>query len=120
MRPSVERMQPPKSFFDEMLADGDGHRAPYRQYGGWFEGEDLARLRKKAADAENFFRRTGITFNVYGQQEAAERLIPFDIIPRIISAREWALLERGIEQRVRAINSFLHESEWLQIIPQFF
>src|SRR5690606_20777792 len=59
--------------------------------------------------SEAFFRRTGITFNVYGREEAAERLIPFDIIPRIISAREWARLERGIEQRVRAINAFLHD-----------
>jgi uncharacterized circularly permuted ATP-grasp superfamily protein len=67
------------------------------------------RLRKKSAEAEAFFRRTGITFNVYGQQEAAERLIPFDIVPRILSAREWTRLSRGIEQRVRAINAFLYD-----------
>ena len=96
-------------FFDEMLDDGNGRREPYNGYGVWFDNEDLGRLRKKATEAETFFRRTGITFNVYGQQEAAERLIPFDIIPRIVSAREWAKLERGIEQRVRAINAFLHD-----------
>ena len=102
-------MSSSERFFDEMLEDGGGHRAPYRQYGSWFDNEDIGRLRKKASEAEVFFRRTGITFNVYGQQDGDERLIPFDIIPRIISAREWARLERGIEQRVRAINAFLHD-----------
>ena len=63
----------------------------------------------KARDAENFFRRTGITFTVYGEEDASERLIPFDIVPRIISGREWARLSRGIEQRVRAINAFLYD-----------
>ncbi|MCB1385785.1 MAG: circularly permuted type 2 ATP-grasp protein [Nitratireductor sp.] len=84
-------------------------REPYRAYSDWFTGEDMARLKRKSAEAEAFFRRTGITFNVYGQQEATERLIPFDIVPRIISAAEWHRLERGIEQRVRAINAFLHD-----------
>jgi len=66
-------------------------------------------LRKKSTEAERFFRRTGITFNVYGADEADERLIPFDIVPRIISGREWAKLTKGIEQRVRAINAFLYD-----------
>ena len=73
------------------------------------EGEDLRDLRRKASEAETFFRRTGITFNVYGQAEADERLIPFDIVPRIIAAKEWARLSKGVEQRVRAINAFLHD-----------
>ena len=59
--------------------------------------------------AEAFFRRTGITFNVYGQSAAQERLIPFDLIPRIIANREWTKLSKGIEQRVRAINAFLYD-----------
>ena len=71
--------------------------------------EDLRDLQKKSAEAEGFFRRTGITFNVYGQTDADERLIPFDVVPRIISAREWARLTRGIEQRVHAINTFLYD-----------
>ncbi len=96
-------------FFDE-LGDAEGTpRPPYASYCGWFEGEDPKRLHRKAAEAEGFFRRTGITFNVYGQAEADERLIPFDIVPRIISGREWARLTRGIEQRVRAINAFLYD-----------
>jgi uncharacterized circularly permuted ATP-grasp superfamily protein len=102
-------MQDAPRFFDEMLGTSEAPRAPYAAYSGWFEGEDIRHLRKKAVDAETFFRRTGITFNVYGQAEADERLIPFDVVPRIISAREWARLTRGIEQRVRAINAFLHD-----------
>jgi hypothetical protein len=66
-------------------------------------------LRRKTEEADALFRRTGITFNVYGATEAEERLIPFDIVPRIIGAKEWARLSRGIEQRVRAINAFLHD-----------
>ncbi len=95
--------------FDEMTGGGEGPRPPYRDYCAWFGAEPIARLRRKAAEAETFFRRTGITFNVYGDAEATERLIPFDIVPRILSGREWARLARGIEQRVRAINAFLHD-----------
>jgi uncharacterized circularly permuted ATP-grasp superfamily protein len=94
--------------FDEMRGP-DGARNPYTAYDAWFSAQDTARLAKKAAEAEAFFRRTGITFNVYGQSDAEERLIPFDLVPRIVSAGEWARLSRGIEQRVRAINAFLHD-----------
>lgn len=86
-----------------------GLREPYAAFDHWLKGEDPARLRRKQREAEEVFRLTGITFNVYGRAEAAERLIPFDIIPRIIAAREWQRLARGIEQRVRAINAFLHD-----------
>ncbi|MCU0910627.1 MAG: circularly permuted type 2 ATP-grasp protein [Rhodobacteraceae bacterium] len=96
-------------FFDEMLGGDATAREPYRDYDGWFRAEDIARLRRKSDEAETFFRRTGITFNVYGADEADERLIPFDIVPRILSGREWSRLARGIEQRVRAINAFLHD-----------
>jgi uncharacterized circularly permuted ATP-grasp superfamily protein len=84
-------------------------RDPYAGFQSWFEGEDLKRLRAKQREAEEVFRLTGITFNVYGRSEAEERLIPFDIIPRVISGREWQKLSKGIEQRVRAINAFLHD-----------
>ncbi|MEL6887758.1 MAG: circularly permuted type 2 ATP-grasp protein [Pseudomonadota bacterium] len=95
--------------FDEMWGRADGVRGPYRDLNGWFEGEDPARLRAKQREAEELFRLTGITFNVYGRDEAEERLIPFDIIPRIMSGAEWRKLCRGIEQRVRAINQFLYD-----------
>ncbi|MEO0328684.1 MAG: circularly permuted type 2 ATP-grasp protein, partial [Pseudomonadota bacterium] len=95
--------------FDEMYGRGETARLPYAEYDAWINSEDKQWLEKKSKEAELFFRKTGITFNVYGEEEAAERLIPFDIIPRVISAREWSRLERGIEQRVRAINAFLHD-----------
>jgi len=96
-------------FFDEMHDASGVAREPYSEYQAWIANEDLAGLRRKSAEAEALFRRTGITFNVYGASEADERLIPFDIVPRILSAREWGRLSRGIEQRVRAINAFLHD-----------
>ncbi|MEM6727082.1 MAG: circularly permuted type 2 ATP-grasp protein [Pseudomonadota bacterium] len=82
---------------------------PYAALGEWFDAADPADLRAKQREAEDLFRLSGITFNVYGREEAEERLIPFDIIPRIISGNEWRKLTRGIEQRVRAINMFLHD-----------
>ena len=96
-------------YFDEMYGHGDGTRRAYHDYGEWLEAEEPGRLHRKSADAEALFRRTGITFNVYGEADADERLIPFDIVPRILSAGEWSRLSRGIEQRVRAINAFLHD-----------
>ena len=96
-------------YFDEMWGSDEQLRAPYRDFHTWFEGEEPARLRAKQRDAEELFRLTGITFNVYGKAEAEERLIPFDIIPRIISSTEWNRLVRGIKQRVQAINAFLHD-----------
>ena len=98
-----------KPIFDEMWGDNTQLRDPYKNFNTWFDQEDPKRLRAKNREAEELFRLTGITFNVYGRSEAEERLIPFDIIPRIISGAEWAKLSRGIEQRVRAINAFLHD-----------
>lgn len=95
--------------FDEML-DGSGElRNSYKSVGHWFQNEDVARLRAMQREAEQVFRVAGITFNVYGKAEAEERLIPFDIIPRVISGHEWQRLARGIEQRIQAINAFLHD-----------
>jgi uncharacterized circularly permuted ATP-grasp superfamily protein len=96
------------TFFDEMRS-GNGARDPYTKYDAWFAQQNNERLAQKSAEAEAFFRRTGITFNVYGQSDAEERLIPFDLVPRIISDKEWTKLSKGIEQRVYAINAFLHD-----------
>src|SRR6056297_2803805 len=98
-----------QTYFDEMLGSEGKVRGPYEPFNAWFEGENPKDLRAKQREAEELFRLTGITFNVYGRAEAEERLIPFDLIPRIISGREWQRLSRGIEQRVRAINAFLHD-----------
>ena len=94
--------------FDEMMGwEGETGRATYKNLFNWLNNQDLKKLSKESAKAEELFRRVGITFNVYGQKEAEERLIPFDLIPRILSADEWRVLERGIKQRVGAINAFL-------------
>jgi uncharacterized circularly permuted ATP-grasp superfamily protein len=100
---------PQSAQFDEMYAPGGSVREAYRDYARWLDEQDAAGLRRKGAEAESFFRRTGITFNVYGEDDAEERLIPFDMVPRIIAANEWRRLSRGIEQRVRALNAFMHD-----------
>lgn len=105
----LEHMVGELKFFDEMHGFGDEVRTPYQDYHQLLRGMDTARLKNKAQKAEDFFRRTGITFNVYGDAEAEERLIPFDLLPRIISAHEWRTLTRGIEQRIKALNAFLHD-----------
>ncbi len=95
--------------FDEMHAADGTIRPGYADYCQWYEAQDQTGLRRKQGEAERFFRNTGITFNVYGDDAGEERLIPFDMVPRIITAAEWRLLSRGIEQRVRALNAFLHD-----------
>ena len=100
---------PEKHNFDEMYAPDGSVRAAYHDYNQWLEQQDRAALRRKGTEAETVFRRTGITFNVYGEDDAEERLIPFDMVPRIITAREWRRVSRGIEQRVRALNAFIHD-----------
>ena len=95
--------------FDEMRGRGDGVREPYAALAQWLGTQKIDDLHVKREEAEALFRRLGITFAVYGNGEAAERLIPFDILPRIISASEWRRLSAGIEQRVRALNAFLYD-----------
>ncbi|WP_416362512.1 circularly permuted type 2 ATP-grasp protein [Phyllobacterium sp. 0TCS1.6A] len=92
-----------------MIQSGGLVRPPYQQLKNWLDTQNSGRLAQKAIDAENVFRKTGITFAVYGDEEAAERLIPFDIIPRIITGNEWRRLSQGIEQRVMALNAFLDD-----------
>ncbi|HZF46184.1 MAG TPA: circularly permuted type 2 ATP-grasp protein [Sphingomonadaceae bacterium] len=92
------------------MRQADGSIRPaYRDYVTWLDEQDPALMRRKSREAEQFFRRTGITFNVYGDDDAEERLIPFDMVPRIITGTEWRRLSRGIEQRVRALNAFMHD-----------
>ncbi|QGZ37229.1 circularly permuted type 2 ATP-grasp protein [Stappia indica] len=91
-----------------LTADGRP-RAPYRRLAEWFDTLSPAEMRKKSREAETIFRRLGITFAVYGTSAATERLIPFDIVPRVLSASEWRRLSAGIDQRVRALNAFLYD-----------
>ena len=92
------------------MTNADGSvREPYLILDQWLKEQPAEARGFMAADAEGIFRRLGITFAVYGSNEGTEKLIPFDIIPRIISALEWRKLSKGIEQRVRALNAFLHD-----------
>ncbi|HEX7711768.1 MAG TPA: circularly permuted type 2 ATP-grasp protein [Sphingomonadaceae bacterium] len=95
--------------FNEMYEADGTIRPAYRHYHTWFGEQDAALMRRKHREAESAFRRTGITFNVYGEADGEERLIPFDMVPRIVTGAEWRRLSRGIEQRVRALNAFMHD-----------
>ncbi len=89
--------------FDEM----DGAPETYREVRAWLEATPPELLQTRCAQAELLFRRTGVTFNVYGDPDGSERLIPFDLVPRVISTTEWAGIERGLVQRVEALNTLL-------------
>src|SRR5499425_2345180 len=95
--------------FDEMNGLGGEIRIAYRELARWLKETPADALEYRRQEAELLFRRIGITFAVYGDAEAQERLIPFDVIPRILSGKEWALLEKGLRQRVRALNLFLRD-----------
>jgi uncharacterized circularly permuted ATP-grasp superfamily protein len=84
-------------------------RGPYAQLSGWLSEVLPDVLDNRRREAELLFRRIGITFAVYGAAEAQERLIPFDVLPRILSAGEWDLLRRGLEQRVKALNLYIKD-----------
>jgi uncharacterized circularly permuted ATP-grasp superfamily protein len=95
--------------FDEMHAADGSVRLSYGEYNTWLAEQSGALLSNKRAEADLVFRRVGITFAVYGDDAGTERLIPFDIIPRIIPAAEWRQLEAGLRQRVKALNRFIHD-----------
>lgn len=95
--------------FNEMLGLDGTVRPAYARLADWLDKQPKGFLSRKNREAETIFRRLGITFAVYGAQAATERLIPFDPIPRILSAGEWRRLSAGIDQRVRALNAFLHD-----------
>ena len=95
--------------FDEMKGTDGIVRPAYSELARWLGDvrPDVLEYRRK--EAELLFRRIGITFAVYGEADAQERLIPFDVIPRILAAQEWDTLRRGLEQRVKAINAYLRD-----------
>ena len=106
--------KPAPTFFDEMQLNVENAnmlnvREIYSAYQQWLSHIPRDLLDSKRQEAEVLFRRVGITFNVYGDDDGAERLIPFDVVPRILAAKEWAHLSAGAIQRVRALNMFLHD-----------
>ncbi|WP_423193131.1 circularly permuted type 2 ATP-grasp protein [Cupriavidus sp. H18C2] len=116
-------------FFDEMLEGREDGTVPaieagqalpqgavrphYRSFADWLGRQSAATMDNKRAEADLIFRRVGITFAVYGDKDESnsgtERTIPFDVIPRVFPASEWATLERGLRQRVAALNRFIHD-----------
>jgi uncharacterized circularly permuted ATP-grasp superfamily protein len=101
------------AFYDEMHDAAGALRAHYGAYANWLAATPAERIARKRAEADIAFHRVGITFAVYGDESAREggqeRLIPFDIIPRIIPAADWQALQAGLRQRVRALNAFLND-----------
>ena len=93
--------------FDEMTGSGEELRTAYDALDRWLKETSPETLALRRSQAELFFRRIGITFAVYGDEESTERLIPFDIIPRVLTKPEWTKLEKGLRQRVTALNMFL-------------
>jgi uncharacterized circularly permuted ATP-grasp superfamily protein len=100
--------------FDEMHLEANGGlRAHYQAYADWLSRQQAESMQAHRIEAEMIFRKVGITFAVYGEKDedgsGTERLIPFDLIPRIIPSHEWNVLQRGLIQRVTALNKFLHD-----------
>jgi len=100
---------PSRRFFDEMRGPDGQVRPAYADFARLLDNLSMESLVTKQKAAEEIFRRLGITFAVYGEGGSTERLIPFDLIPRIIDRSEWDLVERGCIQRVKAINTFLYD-----------
>jgi uncharacterized circularly permuted ATP-grasp superfamily protein len=100
-------MSPPA--YDEMRTGAGAIRPHYRAFADWLQRTPPDRIAQKREEAERLFHRVGITFAVYGEQAGTERLIPFDVVPRIIPAHEWQRLEAGLVQRVQALNLFLRD-----------
>ena len=109
--------------YDEMLEGSGAPRAYCREYWRWLEAQSQEYLTRKRSEADALFHRVGITFAVYGEDSGTERLIPFDIVPRILPPVDWARLQAGLAQRVRALNAFIgdiyHEQRILRagVIP---
>jgi uncharacterized circularly permuted ATP-grasp superfamily protein len=96
-------------FYDEMYTADQQVRPHYQAVASWLATQPPGALATKRAEADLIFRRVGITFAVYGSGAGTERLIPFDILPRLITRAEWSLLEAGLKQRVTALNMFIHD-----------
>ena len=99
----------PGDFYCELLGSD---KQPSRQIASlWhcLETSELSTIKQRAADAERELFKLGITFTVYTEKDAIDRILPFDVIPRVLSATIWAKVEAGVTQRVKALNLFLHD-----------
>src|SRR5215468_2774219 len=98
-----------EGFHDEMF-DATGRARPEaRLLLETVESLEEGQLLRCQRTAERLLLQLGITFNVYGDSEGTERIFPFDLIPRIVSAEEWSRIERGLIQRIHALNQFIDD-----------
>ncbi|MCF7761839.1 MAG: circularly permuted type 2 ATP-grasp protein [Cephaloticoccus sp.] len=98
-----------QGFCDEMLLPDGGIRPHYKRLVERLTTMTSTEYEERRRAVDLSFLRQGITFNVYGDTKGAERIFPFDMVPRIIPAREWEHLEAGLIQRITALNLFLHD-----------
>ena len=96
-------------FFDEMFLDGGGVRPHYEKIAEKLIELDPAELKRKQTAVDLAFMRGGVTFTVYNDDQGTERIFPFDLVPRVIPNTEWEVLEKGLTQRITALNLFLHD-----------
>ena len=107
------------SVWDEMFANATDIRQHYQNVANFLLTIPGDELNKKEELAKRLFMSQGITFTVYSSGEGIEKIFPFDIIPRIITASEWDFVERGIRQRLRALNLFLRDVYHEQFMALF-
>src|SRR5689334_13854600 len=96
-------------FFDEMFGENGQPRASARRLVNNIENLPDGELFNRQRAAERALLQMGITFNVYGEHAGVEKIFPFDLVPRIVPAAEWSLIERGLKQRITALNLFIND-----------
>jgi len=99
----------PKPFFNEMYDSAGQARPHYAAFAEWLKNTSPKKIAQNREAADMLFHRVGITFAVYGESTGTERLIPFDIVPHIIPGSSWEMISTGLNQRVKALNAFLHD-----------
>ena len=99
----------PENFFDEMVTARGAVQPHYARFRELFQSLTPQEFDHKRQSVDLAFMRQGVTFNVYGDLAGAEKIFPFDLLPRIIPAKEWEMIERGLAQRITALNLFLHD-----------
>ena len=95
--------------YDEMFTGADTLHEHYEPLLGHFAGLPEGELQRRKQAADLSFLNQGITFTVYGREEGTEQIFPYDLLPRIITSAEWEKVERGLTQRITALNLFLRD-----------
>jgi len=109
LRTPMLKSYAPENFFDEMVSADGSIRPHYARFRDMLQALSPRAFEEKRQSVDLAFLRQGVTFNVYGDSAGAEKIFPFDLLPRIIPAKEWDMLERGLAQRITALNLFLHD-----------